>query len=90
MRRFVLAYFDRPFTCIASCICLFYFFIFHNFSCVLQFFVMVRRSNRSITVSNLSDEAFSHWVFADVIKLIDSSSSEEVIDGDDSDDDDEF
>jgi hypothetical protein len=51
---------------------------------------MVRRSNRSITVLNLSDEAFSHWVFADVMKLIDSSSSEEVIDGDDSDDDDEF
>jgi hypothetical protein len=51
---------------------------------------MVRRSNRSITVSNLSDEAFSHWVFADVMKLIDSSSSEEVIDGDDSDDDNEF
>jgi hypothetical protein len=85
-----MAYFDRPFTCIASCICVFYFFIFHNFSCALRFFVMVQQSNRSITVSNLSDEAFSHWIYADAMKLINSSSSEEVVDSDDSDDDEEF
>jgi hypothetical protein len=38
----------------------------------------------------LSDEAFSHWIYADAMKLIDSSSSEEVFDSDDSDDDEEF
>jgi hypothetical protein len=48
---------------------------------------MVWQSNQSIQVSNLNDAVFSHWVFADVMKLINSSSSEEDID---SDDDEEF